>query len=77
MVSVILAAAVSRGNPRGALLVTGEHRLTRVQSAATSVYLGSTGITRVAVTLDCGADRGYADSILNTLASNGIKAASA
>jgi peptidoglycan/xylan/chitin deacetylase (PgdA/CDA1 family)/uncharacterized protein YraI len=53
--------------------LAGGHRLAVAQSAATSVYRGPTGIKRVALTFDCGADRGYADSILNTLASNGIK----
>jgi peptidoglycan/xylan/chitin deacetylase (PgdA/CDA1 family)/uncharacterized protein YraI len=54
-----------------AMLAGGPH-VVGAQSAATSLYRGPTGTKRVALTFDCGSDRGYADSILNTLASNGI-----
>jgi peptidoglycan/xylan/chitin deacetylase (PgdA/CDA1 family)/uncharacterized protein YraI len=44
-----------------------------VAAAATNLYRGPTGAKRVAITIDCGSDRGYAESILNTLATRGVK----
>ena len=42
-------------------------------ATATSLYRGPTGNKLVAITIDCGSDRGYAASILNTLATKGVK----
>lgn len=42
-------------------------------AAATTLYRGPTGAKLVAITIDCGSDRGYAASILDTLASKGVK----
>jgi peptidoglycan/xylan/chitin deacetylase (PgdA/CDA1 family)/uncharacterized protein YraI len=42
-------------------------------AAAASLYRGPTGAKIVALTIDCGSDRGHAESILNTLATNGVK----
>ncbi len=42
-------------------------------AAATSLYRGPTGKKLVALTIDCGSDRGYAASILTTLANAGVK----
>lgn len=54
-------------------MLAGGARPYDVLAAATSVYRGPTGVKRVALTFDCGADRGYAPSILTTLANNGIR----
>lgn len=44
-----------------------------VPQPAVSIHRGPTTKSLVSLTWDCGADRGYAPSILNTLASTGIK----
>ncbi len=42
-------------------------------AAATSISRGPTGAKVVALTIDCGSDRGYAGSILDTLATRGVR----
>jgi peptidoglycan/xylan/chitin deacetylase (PgdA/CDA1 family) len=41
---------------------------------STEVRRGNSAIKRVALTFDCGSDRGYTDQILSTLANHGIRA---
>jgi peptidoglycan/xylan/chitin deacetylase (PgdA/CDA1 family) len=49
-------------------------RLAQAQSSAISITRGPTGQPVVALTFDSGGDRGYAGSILDTLANAGIRA---
>lgn len=43
-------------------------------ASATVIWRGGTSVANVALTFDCGSDRGYVDSILTTLSSKGVKA---
>lgn len=47
--------------------------VTLVASSASTITRGSTAANAVALTFDCGDDRGYTGSILDTLAAKGIK----
>ena len=61
----ILAAAVT---------AHAGYRPAAAQSSATTILRGPTGQPVVALTFDSGSDRGYAESILNTLATSGVPA---
>jgi peptidoglycan/xylan/chitin deacetylase (PgdA/CDA1 family) len=54
-------------------VAAGGFRLVTAQAAAGSITRGPTEVNRVALTFDCGADLGHTASILDTLASNGIR----
>ena len=75
------ARAISRrrfvvGSMASAMAIAYGERLQTVHAAppAVTISRGSTSHAVVALTFDCGADRGYTPTILNTLANAGIRA---
>src|SRR5688500_14144556 len=72
-VSRITRRALVAGAAGGAIALFAGGIQPVTAAAATSLFRGPTGARTVALTIDCGSDRGNAESILDTLATNGVR----